>query len=234
MKHSIRIAIAEDHNVVRQALTEMLKREPKIQVVFDVPDGAVFLENLTHHSIDIALLDLDMPKMDGKDTMRHLKKSFPDVKVIILSMHDDPWIIKELMVEGAKGFLRKNCSFDEMVDMLFAVHSDVLLTTPKKLETFLDMNARELLVLKMICDGKKSEEIAERMSLSKKTIDAIRSELLKRLDAKNPAEFVRKSILLGLYMPRTDEQIAEEDRVLGLLKQLRVDRRKKKEDKKND
>lgn len=227
MKSSIRIAIAEDHNVVRQALTEMLKREPKIQVVFDATDGADFLEKLMHNPIDIALLDLDMPKMDGRDTMKHLKKSLPEVKVIILSMHDDPWIIEELMDEGAKGFLKKNCSFDEMVDMLFAVQSNVLLTTPKKLETPLDLNARELLVLKMICDGKKSEEIAERMNLSKKTIDAIRSELLKRLGAKNSAEMMRKSILLGLYQPRTDEQIAEEDRVLGLLKQLKVDRRRK-------
>jgi DNA-binding NarL/FixJ family response regulator len=75
----------------------------------------------------------------------------------------------------------------------------------------LDLTSRQLLILKMICDGKKSEEIADRMMLSKKSIDAARAELMKRIGAKNPADLVRKSILLGLYKPRTDEQILNED-----------------------
>jgi hypothetical protein len=144
-------------------------------------------------------------------------------------MHDDPWIIEELMEEGAKGFLRKNCSFDELVDMLFAVHSDVLLTTPKKLETPLDVNARELLVLKMICDGKTSDEIAERILTLQGTPLHAYSDFLKISsikEDKNVSDGVAcvKGILTGLTMTIAKEReiidLADEDDDQGTADQL--------------
>ncbi|MFN4910724.1 MAG: response regulator transcription factor [Flavobacteriales bacterium] len=84
-----------------------------------------------------------------------------------------------------------------------------------------EFTSREQLVLKQICDGKTSEQIAERMHLSKKSIDAIRSALLKRIGAKNSTELTRKSMLLGLYKARTDEQIREEDENEALAREQR-------------
>lgn len=225
--HTVRVAVVEDHTVVRQALVFMLKKEPQVIVAFHAENGKEFLNQLPNHEVDVVLLDLDLPVMDGRETLQRLQLDFPQVKAIMLSMHEDPWIVSELINEGAKSFLKKNCSFDELIDALFDVkfkgsHSTELVEQAmfSKNEERLrgesnvlryELNSREQLVLKQICDGKTSEQIADRMNLSKKSIDAIRSALLKRIGAKNSTELTRKSMLLGLYKARTDEQIREED-----------------------
>jgi DNA-binding NarL/FixJ family response regulator len=224
---TIRVAVVEDHTVVRQAIVLALKKEKQIVVPFHSSNGRELLEKLPSQEIDIVLLDLDMPVMNGLETLRILRKDFPTIKVIILSMHEDPWIVSELIKEGVSSYLRKGCSFDDMIDALFnvkfkGIHATDIVeesmfhikdtTINGSLNTAqLDLTSRQLLILKMICDGKKSGEIAERMMLSKKSIDATRAELMKRVEAKNPADLVRKSIILGLYKPRTDEQILNED-----------------------
>lgn len=235
--HTVRVAVVEDHTVVRQALVLMLKKEPQVIVAFHAENGKEFLEQLPNHEVDVVLLDLDLPVMDGRETLQRLQLDFPHVKAIMLSMHEDPWIVSELINEGAKSFLKKNCSFDELIDALFDVkfkgsHSTELVEQAmfSKNEERLrgesnvlryELNSREQLVLKQICDGKTSEQIADRMNLSKKSIDAIRSDLLKRIGAKNPTELLRKSILLGLYKARTDEQIREEEHQIELEKSER-------------
>lgn len=235
--HSVRVAVVEDHTVVRQALVFMLKKEPQVIVAFHAENGREFLDQLPNHEVDVVLLDLDLPVMDGRETLKHLQKDFPHVKAIMLSMHEDPWIVSELIHEGAKSFLKKNCSFDALMDALFDVkfkgsHTTELVEQAmfSKNEECLrgessvlryELNSREQLVLKQICDGKTSEQIADRVNLSKKSIDAIRSDLLKRIGAKNPTELLRKSILLGLYRARTDEQIKEEERQIELEKSER-------------
>ena len=237
LDHTVRVAVVEDHTVVRQALVLMLKKEPQVIVAFHAENGKEFLDQLPNHEVDVVLLDLDLPVMDGRETLQRLQLDFPQVKAIMLSMHEDPWIVSELINEGAKSFLKKNCSFDELIDALFDVkfkgsHSTELVEQAlfSKNEERLrgesnilryELNSREQLVLKQICDGKTSEQIADRMNLSKKSIDAIRSDLLKRIGAKNPTELLRKSILLGLYKARTDEQIREEERQIELEKSER-------------
>lgn len=235
--HTVRVAVVEDHTVVRQALVLMLKKEPQVIVAFHAENGKEFLDQLPNNEVDVVLLDLDLPVMDGRETLQRLQLDFPHVKAIMLSMHEDPWIVSELINEGAKSFLKKNCSFDELIDALFDVkfkgsHSTELVEQAmfSKNEERLrgesnvlryELNSREQLVLKQICDGKTSEQIADRMNLSKKSIDAIRSDLLKRIGAKNPTELLRKSILLGLYKARTDEQIREEEHQIELEKSER-------------
>ncbi len=235
--HSVRVAVVEDHTVVRQALVFMLKKEPQVIVAFHAENGREFLDQLPNHEVDVVLLDLDLPVMDGRETLKHLQMDFPHVKAIMLSMHEDPWIVSELIHEGAKSFLKKNCSFDALMDALFDVkfkgsHITELVEQAKfsknderiRGESNLlryEFTSREQLVLKQICDGKTSEQIAERMHLSKKSIDAIRSALLKRIGAKNSTELARKSMLLGLYKARTDEQIIEEEENEAMARELR-------------
>jgi DNA-binding NarL/FixJ family response regulator len=228
-EHIVRVAVVEDHTVVKQALVLLLKKEPNVVVAFHAENGQDFLDKLPNHDIDIVLLDLDMPVMDGRETLKVLRRDFPEVKAIILSMHEDPWIVSELIREGARSFLKKNCSFDQMMNALFDVKIKGSHTTELVEQALfseheyrikgeenvirLKISARNQLILKLICDGKTSEQIADKMNLSKKSIDAIRSDLLKRIGAKNPTELVRKSILLGLYKARTDAQILEEERM---------------------
>ena len=104
--HSVRVAVVEDHTVVRQALVFMLKKEPQVIVAFHAENGREFLDQLPIHEVDVVLLDLDLRVMDGRETLKHLQKDFPHVKAIMLSMHEDPWIVSELIHEGAKSFLK--------------------------------------------------------------------------------------------------------------------------------
>jgi DNA-binding NarL/FixJ family response regulator len=225
--NTVRVAVVEDHTIVRQALVLMLKKEPQIVVTLQAENGKEFLDKLPEHQIDIVLLDLDMPVLNGLETLKILRSDYPSIQVIILSMHADEWIVSEMIREGAKSFLLKNCSLDEMLDALFDVKysgrhtseivekaffnkQDHQLVSKLNSQKF-DLSSRDLLILKFICDGKSSEEIADRMFLSKKTIDANRSQLLKKIEAKNTAELIRKSICLGLYTARTDEEIKTED-----------------------
>jgi len=224
----VRVAVVEDHELVRHSLVFTLKKEPQVVVAIQAENGLELIEKLPKHVIDVVLLDLDMPIMDGRETLKVLRRDFPDVKVVMLSMHEDPWIVSEIIKEGAKGYLKKDCSFDELMDALFDVkykgnHTNELVCSSiydhidKEIKLHdnsirFRLSSREMLVLRMICDGKTSDQIAERMCLSKKSIDAIRSDLLKVLGAKNPTELVRKSIVLGLYKARTDEQINEEEK----------------------
>lgn len=226
---TIRVAIVEDHTVVRQGLVLLLKREPQVVVSFHAENGFDFFQKLEGRLIDIVLLDLDMPVMNGIETLRVLRRDFPYIQVIMLSMHQDPLIVAELIKEGAKSFLKKNCSFDELMDALFEVkfrgkHTNELVenalftsySSPAIYQDSLirfNLNARELVILKMICDGKTSDFIANKLNLSKKSIDGIRSELLKKCGAKNPTELLRKSILNGLYQARTDDQILAEEKL---------------------
>jgi DNA-binding NarL/FixJ family response regulator len=228
--------------LVRQGLVMMLKKEPQVEVVMQAENGREFLEHLPKHRIDVVLLDLDLPVMDGRDTLLVLQKDFPEVKTIMLSMHEDPWIVSELIKEGAKSFLKKNCAFDALVDALFDVkftgsHTTEIMeqamavnleenTRNETSEPALHLSARDQLILKQICDGKTSQQIADQVNLSKKSIDAIRSDLLKQVGAKNPTEFLRKCILLGLYKVRTDEQITNEEELNEILKSQRKYRRK--------
>lgn len=241
--HIVRVAVVEDHTLVRQTLVYTLKKEPQVVVAFHAANGLDFIELLPKHEIDVVLLDLDMPVMDGRETLKLLRRDYPEVKVIMLSMHEDPWIVHELLNEGAKSYLKKDCSFDEMIDALFDVkfkgnHSNALVEKAMfgKIEKSINysenslrfkLSSRHLFVLKMICDGKTSELIAERLHLSKKSIDAIRADLLKSIGAKNPTELLRKSILLGLYKARTDEQINEEEKNH---EQEKIERKQKKSD----
>ena len=117
----VRVAVVEDHTVVRQSLVFMLKKEKQVVVAFQAANGQEFLQKLPQHEIDIVLLDLDMPVMDGRETLKLMRQNHPETKAIILSMHEDPWIVSELLHEGARSYLKKDCSFDEMMDALFDV-----------------------------------------------------------------------------------------------------------------
>jgi two-component system response regulator DegU len=235
--HIVRVAVVEDHTLVRQMLVYALKKELKVVVALQAENGQEFLSKLPGCDVDVVLLDLDMPVMNGLETLKILRRDFPEVKAIMLSMHEDPWIVSELIHEGAKSYLKKDCSFDEMVDALFSVkykgtHTNELVQTALfgKIEQDLKhrdnslrfhFGEREITVLKLICDGKTSEYVAERINLSKKSVDGIRADLLKRIGAKTTYELIRKSILLGLYKARTDQEIDEEEQLFTFKKNNR-------------
>lgn len=213
----IRVAIADDHTKVLQGLSAALKDEEGITISFVAQNGIEFLEKLKSKPIDVALLDLDMPEMNGKEVLEILLKKYPEICVIFISMHTNVQIAGELIQMGAKGYLKKDCSVEELVDAFYNVldkgihQSDIVnealliqvQKNHKRQEAMAHFNfsEREMMVIRLICSGSTSESIADRIGLSKKSIDRTRSKLFQVLHAKTTADFARICIEKGLYQP---------------------------------
>jgi len=227
----IKIALVEDHEVVRNALAKMLAEVPNFDFVFEAEHGQDFLDQLKTKPIDVVLLDLEMPVLDGIETLKALKKQASTVKVIMLSMHNDLDIIFELLSMGAGAYLLKNCSTKETIEAITMLHTDgkysnfimneaVINTLASERKTqngmkHLELSARDMKVLSLICDGFTSNFIADAISTSKKNVDFIRSQIMKKMNVKTSNELMRMSILHGLYTPRSNKEIElEKENVL--------------------
>lgn len=219
-KRPIQLALAEDHTLFRQGLLSLLKKEKNIQVCFEAENGKTFLDQLQTHTIDIALLDYEMPIYNGTQVLKSLSQLSSPVKAIMLSMHTEPSFIANALESGAKGYLKKTAPFEEIIDAIqnvyyqgFHVNDPISRQFFKGVTTANESNDAVILtdieseVLELACNGWQSQEIAEVLFYSKKTIDAIRSRLLVKLEAQNTAELLRKALLQGLYIPKTDEEI---------------------------
>lgn len=222
VRRIMKVAIVEDHTLLRESLTQALNEEDEVQVVFDASNGREFFEQLKKKKIDIALVDLDMPEMDGKEILEILSRMNSDIRVIIFSMHSNVHIVAELIQMGAKSYLKKDCSIQDMVDAIYNVyyrghHSTGIVSeasfikadkNKKKEQAMIHFNfsEREMIVIKLICSGSTSDEIAARFHVTKKSIDATRSKLFQALNAKTPADFARICIEKGLYQPIIMEQ----------------------------
>lgn len=245
-KAPIRIAVVEDHTIVREALANMLAKNKRFEIIIEAENGQDFLGQLAQKEVDVVLLDYEMPLLDGRSTLAILQKDYPAVKPIMLSMFEDPWIIASLMSEGAKSYLKKNCTYNELINAIIDVfendtHYNELVTSSliqtnieskynKETIHKYEMISRDEIILTLICDGKTSIEIADLLYLSKKSIDSIRTDLLKRFGAANSANLVTKSMLLGLYKPRSEEEIKAFEMAL---KANRLDFNKKNSKKKD-
>jgi DNA-binding NarL/FixJ family response regulator len=221
----IKVALVDDHHVVRKALCKMLVDLPTIEVAFDAADGNQFLEELTHHHIDVVLLDLEMPVMNGWQTIKALQTVILKPKIIVLTMHADHAVAAEMLNAGADAYLLKECSIDEMQQAIEEVHllgrydnamsqqaRELLASMPDRpIPTApFELNERQIKLLHLICDGFTSMQISDQMATSKKNIDRMRTQLMKKFDVSSGNELIRVAILFGLYKPRSNQQISTE------------------------
>lgn len=211
MRKAIRVALVDDHIVVRKGIANLLQKEAGIKIIFDVSNGQELLKELATQEVDVVLLDIKMPVMDGKQTLKALQVNFPEIKVIMLSMFQEEAIIDEYKSLGANGFLAKNCSIDETVDTIFNVHfegrqhiskADFINDENSNETSPIELDERERIVLRLICEGKTSDEIGKEIYRSKKLIDLMRTKLMQKFNATNVIDLVRKSILMGYYVPK--------------------------------
>jgi two-component system, NarL family, invasion response regulator UvrY len=210
------IALADDHVLLRKGLANLLK-ELGYDVLFEADNGKDFMEKLKSSAIpDIALMDINMPMMDGYDTTQWLKINYPLVKVLALSMYDDENAIIRMLRSGAKGYILKDSDPSELKDALHALvtkgfyHSE--LVTGKLIHTInhldepahasvknmLGLNEREIEFLKLVCTEMTYKEIAEQMFLSPRTIDGYRDNLFEKLQLKSRVGLVLFTIKNGI------------------------------------
>lgn len=210
----INYAIADDHKIFRQGLKIALKDE-HLHCIGEAGNGKELLTLLADNKVDIVLLDLKMPDMDGIETTKQLREKYPDVKILILTMFDDEHFIIHLMEAGASGYLLKNA---EPAEIKLAIHAAMengyyfndlvsstmlknLMNKTKRPPTFketVELNDKERTVLQLICEQYTAAEIAEKIFLSPRTVEGIRSTLLEKVGVRNLAGLVMYAVKSGI------------------------------------
>ncbi len=222
MSKKINIAIADDHELVRKGLVSLLREDPNITVVFDVSNGLELLEELKKHPVDVVLLDLEMPVLDGREALKIMGENYPDTNAIILSMHYSNEYIMDCMTHGAKGFLPKNSDIEKLVEAIYQVHENGFFVDSDVSKVLLDhavkgrknqekeseekLTTREIEIIRLVCDGLLNKEIADKLFLSIRTVEAHRKNIVRKINVNNVAGLIRFAIQNGLYEYTNDSQ----------------------------
>ncbi len=195
------------------------------------------MDQLATKPVDVVLLDIEMPVLNGIKTLEILKKQESKVKVIMLTMHKDLDIAFEVLSKGADAYLLKESSNREMLEAITTVYADGKysnhfmneaiinsIATERKVKTrmkHLDLDERDLKIIRMICDGVKGQDIANAVFTSKKNLDLLRTIIMKKFNVTSANELIRVSIINGFYTPRSNEEIELEKKDIVAAKKLR-------------
>ncbi len=205
----MRIVIADDHRIVREGLRFLLSERPDIEIVGEAENGRELLELLTTTDVDVVVLDVRMPEMTGLDALARLKELEPEVRVIVLSMHDEPAYVRRAIELGAAGYLLKNTGREEFIKALELVaggkayvQGDVSgtlieqVTDPEAAQPRLSGRERE--ILQLISEGLENKQIARRLDVSEATVKSHVKGIFSRLDVRSRAEAVAVGLRLGI------------------------------------
>lgn len=195
------IALADDHLLIRNALVELINRFPGFKVIFDTSNGKEFIDGIQSFGPpDIALIDINMPVMDGFETTEYLARQFPDIKCVALSVEENEESIIKMLRLGAKGYLLKDTDTSQFILALSEIrdkgyyHSDLVSNTllkslhkPAEVKNKIQsqFQAREEEFIKLACTEMTYKEIADQMCLSPRTIDGYRESLFLKLEVKS-------------------------------------------------
>ena len=213
----IRALLADDHEVVRSGLRMVLEAQSDIEVVAEAGDGAQALEQALSGEIDLTVLDVSMPRMTGLQAAAELHRRRPELRILMLSMHDNEQYFFEALKAGASGYVLKTAANRDLVEACRACMRGEAFLYPPAVATlvrdYLDgarlgeappedpLTTRELEVVKLIAEGHTSEEIASELVLSKKTVERHRANILDKLGMRNRVDLTRYAIRRGLVEP---------------------------------
>jgi DNA-binding NarL/FixJ family response regulator len=203
----IKVAIADDHKIFRKGVVLSLRPFTNLKFVQEAENGQELLEGIAMSEPDVVLMDLRMPVKDGIETTRQLSKEKPHIKIVVLSMYEDERFVSHLMENGAQGYLLKNAEPTEIRKAIMDVYEKgfylnnfvnrILLKKSHakqkpipNLNSEITLNDKERDVLKYICMEYTATEIAERMDMSNRTVEAIKNRLMERFGSKNTAGLV--------------------------------------------
>ncbi|HEU4472188.1 MAG TPA: response regulator transcription factor [Flavisolibacter sp.] len=210
----IKVAIADDHTLFRTGVKTSLTSRKDIQMVAEAENGMQLLNLLKHIKPDVVLLDIQMPIMDGLSTLPEIKKLYPDVKVIMLSMHNDHSMITRMMEIGANSYLTKESDsetiyqairtcyeqeffFNELTNK--ALLNGLRMKKPAEMATpEVHLTDKEITILKLMCEEKSTKEIADMVDLSPRTVEAIRDKLKTKTGVKSMAGLVMYAVKAGI------------------------------------
>jgi DNA-binding NarL/FixJ family response regulator len=209
----VRIALVDDHALVRAGLRSLLERMSTVRIVGEGGDGREPRENVPREPFDVVLMDIAMKGLNGLEATRQIKKAYPAVHVVMLSMHASEEYVMQALRAGASGYLLKDAATLELAQAIAAVTRGELYLSPpiskQVVENYMqrvggEHNALSLLtgrqreILQLIAEGESTKAIAHRLGLSVKTVESHRAQLMERLDIRDIPGLVRYAIRVGL------------------------------------
>ena len=207
----ISVLIADDHTVVRQGLKQILANDPQLAVVGEAINGNEVLQALDKLKVDALVLDITMPGRNGLDVLKEVKRKYPTLPVLVLSMHPEDQFAIRILRAGASGYITKESAPEELVGALRKVCTGGKYVSPhlaEKLAVFIEdettrllhekLSDREFEVLRMLALGKTVTEVAEELLLSVKTVSTYRSRVLDKMKMSSNAELTRYALQNGL------------------------------------
>lgn len=214
----VKIIIADDHGIVRQGLRALLKSDPEFSVVAEAADGLAAIEAVEKARPDLLILDISMPGMNGLEVITHVRRLSPKTQILVMSMHDAEPYIFEALKNGAKGYVLKGDELamvarasrevaagrlflspslsEKIVSSYIRTHGDV--TDPLIKGEQGKLTLREKEVIKLVSQGKTSAQVAEQLSISTRTVEKHRSNIMMKLGVKNHSELIRYAIKNGI------------------------------------
>ena len=218
MKHRIRILLADDHPVVRRGIRSCLSRQPGLEIIAEAEDGREALLKIRELLPDMVLLDIDMPHLSGLAVAEVLRKELPQVKVLILSMHQHPEYVLRILQSGAHGYALKEAPVEELLKAIVTVNAGESFFSPEiarvALNQFVNGNSkgpssrtltqREREVLIRIAEGCSNKEIAQTLGIGVRTVETHRERIMRKLDVHSIAGLTRFAIAKGMITLRED------------------------------
>jgi len=212
----IRIIVADDHAIIREGLWAMLGHQPDMKVVGIAANGREAIRLVDQYEPDVAIIDISMPEFNGVEAIKQILHRHPHMKVIVLSIHATKPYVYRALKAGAKGYLIKKETVGlELVEAVHTVHrgerylsqriADLLtnasfqnLETPIEVSPLEKLSPREREILQLVAEGKTSQQIAKRLSISPKTVDTYRSRLMHKIGVQDMAGLVKFAIQQGV------------------------------------
>ncbi len=211
---TIKIILADDHQIVRQGLRTLLSAEPDMKVLAEADNGRTIIKLAQEHQPNVIIMDISMPDLNGIEATRQILTESPGVKIIALSMHSDSLFVLNMLKAGAKGYLLKDCAVEELVKAIRTVVarktylspgiSDVVIQDfvsawqSPQASAFSVLSTREREVLQLMAEGKSTNQIADDLCVSVKTVEAHRKQVMTKLDIHSVAELTKYAIRQGL------------------------------------
>lgn len=215
----LRILIADDHDLVRKGIRSLLEAQKGWEVVGEARDGRDAVEKAGKLKPDVIILDHGMPRLNGLEAVRRIMKVHPQAKVLIVTMHDSDELIREVLDAGARGYVTKSDTGQDLVEAVEALSRNKTYFTSKVdqmvLDRFLQINtgkadakptrdrltSRQREIVQLLAEGKTSKEVATILGLSTKTVETHRAQIMRRLDCHSVSELVRYAIRNNIVQP---------------------------------
>ena len=200
----IRILAVDDHPLLRKGIAALVNTEPDLKLVAEASNGKEAIEAFRLHRPDITLMDLQMPEMDGLETVEAIRREFPEARIIVLTTYSGDTQVLRALKGGARGYILKGYVHKELLDAIRAVHAGQKRIPPELAAELADhatddvVTAREIDVLRLIAAGNSNKEIADRLSIGEATVKSHVTSILSKLDANDRAHAVMVGLKRGI------------------------------------